>query len=319
MRSHLIRPLSLFFCALAICAIPIRAQLPPVKLAPLQSPAGESACSVQSACADVAPGMIRSAQGPSPMEENLRHLTDEIGGRVSGSPAAEKAAGWASKRSATRAWTKCTPKNTRFRWAGPRGRRAWKFWRPSRSRCGWFRSAGRPQRLKAGSRRTSWMWDPATKRDLRRRARGERRDRVGPFEIFWSLGTSLSRSTTSRRRSLTRAVKGGAEAVLWMSSRPNLLLYRHTDSVDGELEKMQQAVVAREDARAHRAIFGGGPAGARAFRHAEQNERPGGIAKMWWRKFAGAKSRTNSWCLGRISIPGSWAPARSTTAATPRW
>ncbi len=38
--------------------------------------------------------MIQSAEGPSPLAENLRHLTDEIGGRVSGSPAADKAVGW---------------------------------------------------------------------------------------------------------------------------------------------------------------------------------------------------------------------------------
>ena len=47
---------------------------------------------------------------------------------------------------------------------------------------------------------------------------------------------------------LARAIKAGAVAVLWMSSRPNLLLYRHTLAVNGEVEKLPQAVVAREDA-----------------------------------------------------------------------
>jgi hypothetical protein len=47
---------------------------------------------------------------------------------------------------------------------------------------------------------------------------------------------------------IDRAMKAGSKAILWMSSRPNLLLYRHTVSVDGQLEKMPQAVVAREDA-----------------------------------------------------------------------
>jgi Zn-dependent M28 family amino/carboxypeptidase len=45
-----------------------------------------------------------------------------------------------------------------------------------------------------------------------------------------------------------RAVKSGAAAIFWMSSRPNLLLYRHTLTVDGQLEKLPQAIVAREDA-----------------------------------------------------------------------
>ncbi|MGA8074775.1 MAG: hypothetical protein WB995_14960, partial [Candidatus Acidiferrales bacterium] len=94
MRFPSMREFSILLCALAICALSAQAQLPPVKPAPLQPPPGDHTCSVTNTCADIAPGMIRSAEGPSPLEENLRHLTDEIGGRVSGSPAAEKAAGW---------------------------------------------------------------------------------------------------------------------------------------------------------------------------------------------------------------------------------
>ncbi|MGH7837898.1 MAG: M28 family peptidase, partial [Candidatus Binataceae bacterium] len=45
-----------------------------------------------------------------------------------------------------------------------------------------------------------------------------------------------------------RAMKAGAAAIFWMSTRPSLLLYRHNLSIDGQLEKMPQAVVAREDA-----------------------------------------------------------------------
>ena len=51
-----------------------------------QVPQGTGACSVEKSCADLAPMMIKSAEGPSPLEENLRTLTDSIGGRVTGSP-----------------------------------------------------------------------------------------------------------------------------------------------------------------------------------------------------------------------------------------
>ncbi|HUJ82004.1 MAG TPA: hypothetical protein VLW83_08975, partial [Candidatus Acidoferrales bacterium] len=91
MRIPLMRALPILLCTLFLCAISTQAQLPPVKPAPLQPAPGDHTCSVANTCADIAPGMIRSAEGPSPLEENLRHLTDEIGGRVSGSPAAEKA------------------------------------------------------------------------------------------------------------------------------------------------------------------------------------------------------------------------------------
>jgi Zn-dependent M28 family amino/carboxypeptidase len=50
------------------------------QIAPLQPPSqwqvpnGAGACSVEKSCTDLAPGMIQSAWGPSPLEENLRYL-----------------------------------------------------------------------------------------------------------------------------------------------------------------------------------------------------------------------------------------------------
>src|SRR5579864_2727265 len=38
--------------------------------------------------------LIELAQKPSPIEQNLRHLTDEVGGRVPGTPAMDKAVAW---------------------------------------------------------------------------------------------------------------------------------------------------------------------------------------------------------------------------------
>jgi carboxypeptidase Q len=52
-----------------------------------QIPQGAGACSVEKSCADLAPLMIRSALGPSPLEANLRTLT--------GSPAEGPAVAWA--------------------------------------------------------------------------------------------------------------------------------------------------------------------------------------------------------------------------------
>ena len=54
---------------------------------------------------------------------------------------------------------------------------------------------------------------------------------------------------------IERAVKAGAAAILWTGARERLLLYRHTNTGDGKLEAIPQAVVAREDAlRLSRAI-----------------------------------------------------------------
>jgi len=57
---------------------------------------------------------------------------------------------------------------------------------------------------------------------------------------------------------IDRAVKSGAAAILWMSARERMLLYRHTNALTGELDKIPQAVVAREDAlRLARFAYGG--------------------------------------------------------------
>src|SRR5215472_8748520 len=73
------------------------AQLPPVKnpLAPGQNAAAACSTTDASSCAQVAAKLLPIVMGSSPMEENLRRLTDEIGGRVTGSREMAKAVEWA--------------------------------------------------------------------------------------------------------------------------------------------------------------------------------------------------------------------------------
>src|ERR1700739_1834739 len=74
-------------------------QLPAAKTDPLAKPAsgqGTAACSAtEASCAQAAAKILPQVMGPSPLEENLRRLTDEVGGRVTGSPEMEKAVAWA--------------------------------------------------------------------------------------------------------------------------------------------------------------------------------------------------------------------------------
>ena len=58
-------------------------------------PNGAGACTVGKSCAELVPTMMQSALGASPLEENLRYLTTTLRGRVTGSPKAERAVGWA--------------------------------------------------------------------------------------------------------------------------------------------------------------------------------------------------------------------------------
>src|SRR5262245_29534752 len=85
--------------AMSFFAIPCRAQLSPSQtdaLSKLQSSSNSAACSATdaSSCAQAAAKLMPIILGDSPMIENLRKLTDEIGGRVSGSPEMAKAVQW---------------------------------------------------------------------------------------------------------------------------------------------------------------------------------------------------------------------------------
>ncbi len=92
------RCIKIFFASLLLCvfaSLSASAQLPPAEdsLAlrnPRQSAAACSATDASS-CAQAAAKIVPQVMGPSPMEENLRRLTDEIGGRVTGSPEMAKA------------------------------------------------------------------------------------------------------------------------------------------------------------------------------------------------------------------------------------
>jgi carboxypeptidase Q len=240
---------SLLVCLLA-SAVPAAAQgLPPVQGDQLgKPPVGTGACSVEKTCADVAPDITKSALGPSPLEENLRYLTDVIGGRVTGSAAADKAVAWGVEA---------------FRRAGVDEVHAEKFtvpvsWSERHTHVEILAPEPFPVRL------VSIGWSPPTPEG------GITADIVdvgmGDDTVFARVATAAKGAIVLVHTNLLetwegligeyledaaiidRAVKAGAAAIFWMSTRPSLLLYRHNNSLGGELERLPQAVVAREDA-----------------------------------------------------------------------
>src|SRR5438270_10136034 len=91
---------SCLLAVLFVCpAIPSFAAQLPAQRDPLAKPTtGQSAagCSTtEMSCAEAAAKILPQVMGPSPMEENLRRLTDEVGGRITGSPEMAKAVEWA--------------------------------------------------------------------------------------------------------------------------------------------------------------------------------------------------------------------------------
>jgi carboxypeptidase Q len=235
-----------------LLAYSVIAQLPAAKTDPLRPPQGVSgaaACSAteSSACAQVAAKIMPIVMGDSPLQENLRKLTDEIGGRVSGSPEMSKAVGWGV---------------TGFRAAGV-DVHAEKYMLP----VAWSEGATRLEVLGPIEFPVSLVAEglsPAT-------PAGGLEARVvdvgdGTEQEFASAGAAVKGAILlvhsdigstwaalfeeySRPPGIiTQAVNRGAIAILWTGARERKLLYRHTNALNGRVDRIPQAVVAREDA-----------------------------------------------------------------------
>jgi carboxypeptidase Q len=225
------------------------AQLPPEKPAPFQHlPQGTGACSPTASCADVAPVIVKEAEGASPLDENLRELTDTIGGRMTGTAAAEKALAWAEEA---------------FRAAGVDEVHTESFevatgWAEGETRAAVIEPAAFPLRV------VSIGWSPATpgpgitaivvdagmgdEKGFAQAGATAKGAVVLIHKTMLETWEELDEEYFDAPAIIERAMRAGAVAIFWMSSRPNLLLYRYQYGMEGKLERMPQAVMAREDA-----------------------------------------------------------------------
>ncbi len=243
-----------FFASLLlyfIASFSASAQLPPAKdsLSPAQAGQSAAACSATdaSSCAQAAAKILPLVMGPSPIEENLRRLTDEIGGRVTGSPEMAKAIEWGVAAFRAEGVEVHTEKYTLP-----------VTWSEGDTKLELLRPVSFPIRLRAEG------WSPATL------AAGIEANLVdvgyGTEEEFARAGASVKGAVLLVHSDIgstwadlfneylkppeiiQRAIKGGASAILWMGARERLLMYRHTNSLTGAIDKIPQAIVAREDA-----------------------------------------------------------------------
>src|SRR2546430_9612485 len=230
----------------------VQAQLPPARkdpLSPAQSAQGKAGCSTTevSSCAEAAAKILPIVMGSSPMEENLRRLTDEIGGRVTGTPEMAKAVDWGVGA---------------FRAAGVEVHTE-KYtlpvtWSDGDTRLELLGPVRFPIRLKAEG------WSPATP------AGGIEANVIdvsyGNEDEFAKAGALVKGAILLVHSDIgstwadlfyeylrppmiiDHAVKEGARAILWMGARERLLVYRHTNSLAGAIDRIPQAVLAREDA-----------------------------------------------------------------------
>lgn len=181
------------------------------------------------------------------LESNLRVLCDEIGGRIPGTPTMDRAVNWAVKA---------------FQAAGVDRVATESFVIPNAWREGETEiSISAP--LEASLRGVSSAWVPATPKSgieaeaidggsgsegyitrMGKDARGKILVvRSSEVKTFHDLAIEQRNTTIAVRE----AVEVGAAAVLFVSTRPNGLLYRHINIVDGKLEAIPTALLARED------------------------------------------------------------------------
>jgi carboxypeptidase Q len=191
--------------------------------------------------------LIAEALKSSSLESNLRRLTDEVGGRVPGTPAFQKAVDWATAA---------------FKDAGGERIHTEEF----SIQHSWAEGAtSMTASLYSGTtfpvRAVSVAWAPALDHAIHVPIVdvGE-----GSAEEFARAGDVGGRIVLVHSKVLATwddlfleyerapavialATRGKAKAIAFMATRERGILYRHTNSVAGEIDALPQLVVARED------------------------------------------------------------------------
>jgi hypothetical protein len=248
MRFRIIT-LSIFLCSLCLN---VNAQLTPPQtdaLSKLRASQNSAACSATdaSSCAAAAAKLMPLILGDSPMPENLRRLTDEIGGRVSGSPEMARAVQWGIAGFRAAGVEVHTEKYTLPA-----------TWSEGQSRLELFGPVKFPIRL------VSEGWAPATPPggietnviDVGDGTEDDFAKATIPLkgaiilvhtDVIVTLD-DIYNEWAKPPAIIERAVRAGVSAILWMGARERMLLYRETNSIGGEIDKIPQAILAREDA-----------------------------------------------------------------------
>ena len=221
---------------------------------------------------DDAVRIIQIALQPSPLESNLRGLTDEIGGRVPGTPAMQRAVEWGVQV---------------FKAAGADNIHTEEFTIPH----SWAEGAtemtatatayaGIPLEISSPRYTTfrvhcvSIAWAPALASvkhvpvvDL---GNGSPADFAKAGNISGKVvlvhstvlktWDDLFAEYSNAPPVIDAAVKGKATAVAFIATREHDILYRHTNSSEGEIDRIPQVLVAREDGeRIGRLLVSGHP------------------------------------------------------------
>lgn len=191
--------------------------------------------------------LIQEALKPSPLESNLRRLTDEVGGRVPGTPAMQRAVDWGVAA---------------FKAAGADSVHTEEFsiaasWAEGATSMNAATYSGTAFPVRA----VSIAWAPALAAvkhvPVMDVGEGTESDFAKAGDISGKLllvhtrvlatWADLFGEYEQAPAVIALAVKGKAKAIAFMATRQNDILYRHTNAVAGEIDKLPMLVIARED------------------------------------------------------------------------
>jgi carboxypeptidase Q len=207
---------------------------------------------------DDAARILQAAFQPSPLESDLRRLTDEVGGRVPGTPAMQRAVDWgvqmfkaagadsvhteeftlpyswsegATEMTVSATGTALDPKLTHIPKVEFRVRCVSIAWAPA------LAPVKHVPVVDVGSGSSA---DFAKAGDISGKI-------ILVHSVVLKTWDDLFAEYTKAPPVITAAVKGKAKAVAFMATREHDILYRHTNSSAGEIDRIPQVLVARED------------------------------------------------------------------------
>ena len=257
--------------------------------------------------------LIAKLLGPTPVLDDLRELTDSIGGRPIGSPAMDKAIDWALARlkaagaDAVRAETYTAPRN----------------WLPRVETAEVTSPRYEAQPAERNQLRTAAMpFSPSTpaagleaevadvgKGDPKSFATAKGKWALVHTEPMRSID-DLFAEYLATPAIVANAKKAGAAGILWMSNRPHRLLYRHNATLDGSMSPIPAAMIEREGAeRIARLLEGGKRVTVRVTLAVDVQERASDrnvVAEITGRDKPGEVillgAHLDSWDLGRGAL-----------------
>jgi Zn-dependent M28 family amino/carboxypeptidase len=189
--------------------------------------------------------IFAEALKPSPIDKQLRVLTDEIGGRVPGTPAMDKAVQWGLAA---------------FKQAGGENVHAEQFTIAQ----GWAEGDTHFQvigPIQFPVRAVSFGWSPAIPAPIKARVLYVGEGKPEDFAKAGDISGAIVVASTDVLNKLDdlfaeymkapaivdQAVKGKAAAVAFLASREHDILYRHIHAQAGSVDVLPMVVIARED------------------------------------------------------------------------